>query len=88
MCSCASRKGSCNNYSANSALLNNPIAAGPAKTISTAGKMKKTRGNVSFTDALATHFHFTFWGAARTATWSYLVGMLRALTGGRIPRTA
>jgi len=45
-------------------------------------------GLICYADALATHFHFTFWGAARTATWSYLVGMLRRLTGGRIPRTA
>ena len=44
-------------------------------------------GLIRYADALATHFHFTFWGAARTATWSYLVGMLRTLTRGRFPRT-
>ena len=45
-------------------------------------------GLVRFTDPMSTHFQFTLWGAARTATWSYLVGMARKLTRGRIPRTA
>jgi len=45
-------------------------------------------GLIRFTDPAGTYFHFTLWGAARTATWGYLVGMLRTLTGGRIPRTA
>lgn len=45
-------------------------------------------GLIRFTDGLASHFHFTLSGAARTATWSYLLGMIRQLSRGRFPRTA
>ncbi len=45
-------------------------------------------GLIRFTDFSATHFQFTFFGAAKTATWSYLLGMVRQLSGGRFPRTA
>jgi hypothetical protein len=45
-------------------------------------------GLIRFTDVSATHFYFTLTGAAKTATWSYLIGMLRHLSFGRIPRSA
>jgi hypothetical protein len=45
-------------------------------------------GLIRFTDVSASHFYFTLSGAARTATWSYLVGMARRLSNGRIPRSA
>ena len=45
-------------------------------------------GLIRFTDLSATHFHFTLLGAARTAVWSYFLGMARQLSGGRFPRTA
>ncbi len=45
-------------------------------------------GLIAFTDGSATHFHFTLSGALRTATWSYLVGMARRLSRGRLPRNA
>lgn len=45
-------------------------------------------GLIRFTDASATQFYYTFSGAARTATWSYLVGLLRGLSQGTFPRSA
>lgn len=45
-------------------------------------------GLIGFTDGSATYFHFTLNGAARTATWSYLLGMTRQLSHGRFPRSA
>ena len=45
-------------------------------------------GLIRFTDLSATHFQFTLFGAARTATWGYFLGMARQLSGGRFPRTA
>jgi hypothetical protein len=45
-------------------------------------------GLIRFTNGAATHFHFTWLGAARTATWAYFSGMARRVTFGRFPRTA
>jgi hypothetical protein len=45
-------------------------------------------GLIRFVDASASRFQFTLSGAAKTATWSYLLGMIRKLSGGRFPRTA
>ena len=43
---------------------------------------------IRFTDASATQFYYTFPGAAKTATWSYLVGVIRGLSQGSFPRSA
>src|SRR5215472_7356369 len=45
-------------------------------------------GLIRYTDASATHFQFTLTGAARSATWGYLVGIARRVTQGRFPRAA
>jgi hypothetical protein len=45
-------------------------------------------GLIRFTDASATQFYYTFPGAAKTATWSYLVGVIRGLSQGSFPRSA
>jgi hypothetical protein len=45
-------------------------------------------GLIRFTDVSATHFYYTLSGAAKTATWSYLLGMARQLSHGRVPRSA
>jgi hypothetical protein len=45
-------------------------------------------GLIRFTDASATHFYYTLPGAAKTATWSYLVGVIRGLSQGAFPRSA
>jgi hypothetical protein len=45
-------------------------------------------GLIRFTNVSATHFHFTLSGAAKTATWSYLLGIVRRLSHGRFPRAA
>ena len=45
-------------------------------------------GLIRFTDASATHFHYTLAGAARTALTGYFLGMARRLSYGRFPRSA
>lgn len=45
-------------------------------------------GLIRFTDVSATYFYYTLSGAAKTATWSYLLGMVRQLSHGRFPRSA
>jgi len=45
-------------------------------------------GLITYTDASATQWQFTLLGAAKTATWSYFVGLIRAVTRGRFPRNA
>jgi len=45
-------------------------------------------GLIRFTDASATQFYYTFPGAAKTATWSYFVGVIRGLSQGAFPRSA
>jgi hypothetical protein len=45
-------------------------------------------GLIRFADGSATHFYYTLSGAAKTATWSYLVGLVRALSHGSFPRSA
>jgi len=45
-------------------------------------------GLISYTDVSASQFYFTTVGAIKTAHWSYLLGLIRAVTGGRIPRSA
>lgn len=44
-------------------------------------------GLIGFTDA-STEYFFTLSGAARTAVWSYFLGMARTLSHGRFPRNA
>jgi hypothetical protein len=44
-------------------------------------------GLIRYTDTSANQFHFTTSGAIKTAHWSYGIGLVRAMTGGRIPRT-
>jgi hypothetical protein len=44
-------------------------------------------GLIRFADASATQFYYTLPGAAKTATWSYLVGVLRGLSQGTFPRS-
>jgi hypothetical protein len=45
-------------------------------------------GLIRFTDASATQFYYTLPGAAKTATWSYIVGVIRGLSQGSFPRSA
>jgi len=45
-------------------------------------------GLIGFTDASTEYFRYTLSGAARTATWSYFLGMARQLSRGRFPRNA
>ena len=45
-------------------------------------------GLIRFTDASATQFYYTLLGAAKTATWSYLVGVIRGLSHGSLFRSA
>jgi hypothetical protein len=45
-------------------------------------------GLIRFTDASATQFYYTFPGAAKTATWSYLVVVIRGLSHGSLLRSA
>jgi len=45
-------------------------------------------GLIRFTDASSTQFYYTLPGAAKTATWSYLVGVVRGLSQGSFPRGA
>lgn len=45
-------------------------------------------GLMRFTDASATHFHYTLPGAAKTAIWGYLVGVIRSLSHGSLFRSA
>lgn len=45
-------------------------------------------GLIQYTDASATSFRFTLYGAARTASLGYFLGLLRAITRGAFPRTA
>jgi len=45
-------------------------------------------GLIRFIDPSCTRFQFTLSGAAKTATWGYLVGMIRKLSHGRFPRSA
>jgi len=45
-------------------------------------------GLIRFIDGSATQFYYTLPGAAKTATWSYLVGVIRGLSKGTFPRSA
>ena len=45
-------------------------------------------GLIGYTDGTASYFKFTLSGAARTAIWSYFLGMARQLSMGRFPRNA
>jgi hypothetical protein len=45
-------------------------------------------GLIAFTDLSGRYFRFTLLGAAKTATWSYFLGMARRLSQGRFPRNA
>jgi hypothetical protein len=45
-------------------------------------------GLIRLTDASATQFYYTLPGAAKTATWTYLVGVIRGLSQGSFPRSA
>lgn len=45
-------------------------------------------GLIRFIDGSATQFYYTLPGAAKTATWSYLVGVIRGLSKGSFPRSA
>jgi hypothetical protein len=44
-------------------------------------------GLIRFTDASATQFYYILPGAAKTATWSYLVGVIRGLPQGTLLRS-
>jgi hypothetical protein len=44
-------------------------------------------GLVKFTDASSRYFQFTLAGAAKTAAWSYVAGVMRGLSKGQIPKT-
>ena len=46
------------------------------------------QGLVDFPDVSATQWHYTFVGGLKYAVLNYSIGMLRAVTGGRVPRSA
>lgn len=46
------------------------------------------QGLIFFTDAAATHWHFTLWGAVKSALLNFVIGLVRAVTFNRIPRCA
>lgn len=43
---------------------------------------------LAYTDAQRTHWRYTLFGAFILAIMSYTIGLVRAVTGGRLPRTA
>jgi len=45
-------------------------------------------GLIRYLDASATRFQFTFYGAVTTASWSYMLGLVRAITHGKFPKSA
>ena len=45
-------------------------------------------GLISYTDASASHWRFTLYGATRTAVRGFRIALLRRITLGRVPRTA
>jgi hypothetical protein len=45
-------------------------------------------GLIHYTDSSAEKFQFTLFGAAKTASWGYFLGLSRALTAGRFPKNA
>ena len=45
-------------------------------------------GLINYIDPSQSRFQFTVVGATKTATWSYLLGLARAVTDGKFPRTA
>lgn len=46
------------------------------------------QGFIAFTDASAAHWRYTYWGAFKWASLNYSLGLLRGVTGGRIPKCA
>ena len=46
------------------------------------------QGLIAFTDNSATHWRYSWWGSLKLAALNYSIGMLRAVTFGRIPRSA
>jgi hypothetical protein len=44
-------------------------------------------GLITFTDDSATHWHYTLYGALKLAVIQQVIGILRAITRGRIPRS-
>ncbi len=51
-------------------------------------QLMSRQGLIAFTDGSATHWRYTFWGAVKLAALNYSIGLLRAITYGRIPRSA
>ena len=51
-------------------------------------RLMEQAGLICFIDPIRTRFQYTFVGAARTAMWSYALGLMRGLTHGRFPRNA
>lgn len=45
-------------------------------------------GLITFVDDSGCRWHYTFRGALKLAAWSYTIGLLRAVTLGRVPRVA
>lgn len=46
------------------------------------------QGLIAFTDTSATHWRYTYWGAFKLAALNYSIGLLRGVTGGRLPKCA
>lgn len=46
------------------------------------------QGLIAFTDGSTTHWRYTFLGSLKVSTLNYSIGLLRGVTGGRIPRCA
>jgi hypothetical protein len=46
------------------------------------------QGLISFIDNSAAHWRYTLWGAFKLASLNFSIGLLRAVTYGRIPRLA
>lgn len=45
------------------------------------------QGLIAFTDVSATHWRYTVWGAFKVAILNFSIGLLRAVSFGRIPRS-
>lgn len=51
-------------------------------------QMMARDGAIAFVDESCTLFRYTWWGAFRLMTRNYMIGLVRAVTLGRVPRVA
>ncbi len=51
-------------------------------------ELLERRKYIAFTDSSKTYWRYTFYGAVKLALLNYTIGLVRAVTGGNLPRTA